>query len=73
MPEFENTWKIYAVINEQFSEFHLEEKVKLVRVGIIGLEVTKTYVRRGREKKNSTGLLNNKDNPADTRDTLIYS
>jgi len=35
LPDFENTWEPYEVIDAQFPHFHLEDKVKLVGAGIV--------------------------------------
>lgn len=53
MPSFEATWESADVIDEQFPEFHLENKVKVLVGGIATFQgnkkkpyATLTYTRR---------------------------
>ncbi|KAH0682484.1 hypothetical protein KY289_020236 [Solanum tuberosum] len=44
--DFENTWESYEVIDAQFPQFHLEDKVKLVRAGIVRPAINRVYSHR---------------------------
>jgi len=46
LSEFENTWEEYAIIDQQFPDFHLEDKVILIGKGNDVPQVIKTYSRR---------------------------
>uniref|UniRef100_A0A803PV97 Chromo domain-containing protein n=1 Tax=Cannabis sativa TaxID=3483 RepID=A0A803PV97_CANSA len=48
LPETEATWEDFAVIQDQFPHFHLEDKVKLVG-GIDRPPLTYVYARRGKK------------------------
>ncbi|KAH0773802.1 hypothetical protein KY290_010939 [Solanum tuberosum] len=46
LSEFENTWEEYAIIDQQFPDFYLEDKVILIGKGNDVPQVIKTYSRR---------------------------
>jgi len=46
LSEFENTWEEYAIIDQQFPDFHLEDKVILIGKGNDVPQVIKNYSRR---------------------------
>lgn len=54
LPEHENSWEYYTILNEVFPDFHLEDKVKLM--GGIDSPNPTLKVYRMREKGESTGI-----------------
>ncbi|OIT32285.1 hypothetical protein A4A49_14426 [Nicotiana attenuata] len=52
LPDFENTWESYEVIDAQFPHFHLEDKLKLVGPSIVRPAVTRVYnhIKNGENK-----------------------
>ena len=46
LPEFEATWEEFQMIQQQFPDFHLEDKVKVWVGGNVRHELRFTYSRR---------------------------
>lgn len=47
LPELDVTWEAFKVINQQFSNFHREDKVKLLEGNVVSRPpITNVYVRR---------------------------
>ena len=47
-PEYEATWELSSVIQQQFPNFHLEDNVHLLAGSIDKPPIHYTYVRRGK-------------------------
>ena len=46
LPEFEATWEDFSMVQHQFPDFHLEDKVKVWAGGNVRPEIRFTYTRR---------------------------
>ena len=57
LSESEATWESVYQMNQQFSNFHLEDKVNLEPRGIVRHPIVHTYKRKG--KRVNTQLANN--------------
>ena len=49
LPEFEATWEDFQAVQQQFPEFHLEDKVKVWGRGNVRPQIRFTYTRRKRK------------------------
>ena len=56
LPEFEATWELFSVIEEQFPCFHLEDKVQLLVGGIHKPPIRYTYMRRDQRRERKPGI-----------------
>lgn len=54
LPECENTWEHYVVVEKVFPEFNLEDKVKLVGESV-DRPIRHVYRRMGKEGKETNG------------------
>ena len=61
LPEFEATWELSSVIQQQFPHFHLEDKVRLLAGVLIKPPFRYTYVRRSREHRQGGRLAKGAD------------
>ena len=48
LPDFEATWELSSIIQQQFLHFHLEDKVLLLAEGNDKPPICYTYARRGK-------------------------
>ncbi|KAH9650018.1 hypothetical protein KPL70_026202 [Citrus sinensis] len=53
LPEFEATWEDFHLIQQQFPDFHLEDKVKVWADGNVRPQVRFTYARRKGNSRNT--------------------
>ena len=54
LPDIEATWESVYLLNQQFPNFYLEDKVNLEPRGIVRPPIIHTYKRRGRKVNEQT-------------------
>ena len=53
LPDFDDSWEPFEVIQQQFPSFNLEDKVQLWAAGNVRPPIQITYVRRGKQEARS--------------------
>ena len=53
LPDFEDSWEPFEVIQQQFPSFNLEDKVQLWAAANVKPPIQITYVRRGKQEARS--------------------